>query len=111
MYLWTRILDVLSIDNGMRCVDLAKQFNTSYNTMSGSLSRMKHLGKIRNSNGLWYANINTPIEIIKSKIDSLWNDENINNQIWFEGYVSAMADVKFIDEKIFDQLIIYIQNK
>jgi hypothetical protein len=78
--------------------------------MSGTLSRLKYLGKIRNSNGLWFANVNAPIDIIKSKIDELWSNDETDIP-WFEGYISAMADIKFINDDTFDKLLNYIQNK
>ena len=102
------VLNELSKQDGLKCNELVNKLNVSQQSISGILSHLKREGKVINKDAKWYLVKHTPI--VNSIIQRM-NDIGYDNKAWNEGYMSALADHKVINEDEFETILEYIKEK
>lgn len=107
--LTTKVRQIVMDNNGIKCDDITKALNASYKSISGILSALKLRGFVINTDGLWHAISETPaVKYVKLRLLEI-NDDGID-MFWCEGYLSALADRKYITESEFELLMNWIKT-
>lgn len=104
-----RVFDTVCSHSGISCHDICVMLDDSQSIISGLLSRMKTVNRIHNDNGLWYANETDNVVTIVNRLIDIHCDDNVNSG-WSEGYISALADTKQINEDEFDMILKHIKQ-
>ena len=117
--LTNQIIDIVSSHElGIKSQQIAELLNVPYNSVSATLSSLKKQKLVYNKLTLWYFGYSedniepkqpNKVNRVKNRLIDISDDTNFD-RAWAEGYLSALADNKLINENEFEVLLNWVKK-